>query len=54
MRDLRISDPPPISSGRAFVEVVMQGAAVRKARELYAARKSGQTARVVRCSSFRC
>jgi hypothetical protein len=43
MRDLKIANPPPVSSSRLHVEIVMQGAMVRKAREMHAmctARKS--------------
>jgi hypothetical protein len=38
MADLRICHPPPVSSGRARIEIVMQGAVVRKAREIHAMR----------------
>ena len=39
MADLKISDPPRVSSGRLTIEIVMSGAAVRKAREMHALRK---------------
>lgn len=39
MTALKICDPPRLSSSRARIEIVMQGAVVRKARELHAARK---------------
>jgi hypothetical protein len=38
MASLKICDPPRLSSSRARIEVVMSGAAVRKARELHAVR----------------
>ena len=36
---LRIAEPPSVSSSRVSVEIVMQGAVVRKARELHAMRE---------------
>jgi hypothetical protein len=38
MAALRIAEPPSVSSSRVSVEIVMQGATVRKARELHAMR----------------
>jgi hypothetical protein len=35
---LKICDPPSVSSSRVRIEIVMSGAAVRKARELHAVR----------------
>jgi hypothetical protein len=39
MADLKICDPPRISSGRVSVEIVMKGESVRKARRKHAIRK---------------
>jgi hypothetical protein len=39
MASMGICEPPRLSSSRVSVEVVMQGEAVRKTRELHAARK---------------
>jgi hypothetical protein len=39
VHDLKICDPPSVSSSRVSVEIVMSGAVVRKARELHAIRK---------------
>ena len=39
MADFKIAEPPRLSSSRVSIEIVMQGAVVRKARELHAARK---------------
>ena len=36
---MKISAPPPVSSSRVSIEIVMRGAVVRKARELHAMRK---------------
>ena len=38
MADMKICDPPRVSSNRIHVEIVMQGATVRKAREMHALR----------------
>jgi hypothetical protein len=39
MADMKICDPPPVSSSRVSIEIVMSGAVVRKAREIHAIRK---------------
>jgi hypothetical protein len=39
MRDLRICDPSRVASNRVRIEIVMQGAVVRKAREMHALRQ---------------
>ena len=39
MTALKICDLPSVSSSRVSIEIVMQGAVVRKARELHALRK---------------
>ena len=36
---MKISAPPPVSSSRVTIEIVMRGAVVREARELHAVRK---------------
>ena len=38
MASMGIAEPPRLSSSRARIEIVMQGAVVRKARELHATR----------------
>lgn len=39
MADLKIAEPPNVTSGRVTFEIVMKGESVRKARELHAIRK---------------
>jgi hypothetical protein len=39
MAAMKICDPPSVLSSRVSIEIVMQGATVRKARELRASRK---------------